>query len=62
MIKKELITDLLTLILIQLAGHCAITHQEINRPLKTLVPNDPNLDLVSAIASWLEARGEDNVL
>ena len=29
---------------------CAITHQEINRPLKTLVPNDPDLDLVSAIA------------
>ena len=50
--------------LIQLSGHCAITHKdkEINRPLKTLVPNDPNLDLVSAIISWLEARGEENAL
>ena len=38
---------------------CAITHQEINRPLKTLVPNDPNL--ASAIVSWLQARGEENV-
>jgi hypothetical protein len=40
---------------------CAITHQKINRPLKTLVPNDPELDLVSAIVSWLEARGEEKV-
>jgi hypothetical protein len=41
---------------------CAITHQKINGALKTLVPNDSNLDLVSAIVSWLEARGEENVL
>ncbi|WP_408605626.1 hypothetical protein [Dactylococcopsis salina] len=28
--------------------------------MKTLVPNDPSL--VSAIVSWLEARGEEKVL
>jgi len=36
---------------------CAITHQEINKPLKTLVPNDPSLDLVSAIALRAGRKG-----